>query len=138
MGRGILGVVVENMLGDGDGFERIVAQRDLSFGNHGRGTRAAENFFEKTGAAAHFLELRHAQEFAALKKGRFLRQNLIEDGDGIIEILALHRDGALFKILAQGQRNFMQAFFRHEQSLVSTRQKIHCKSGVVLHLPGRR
>jgi hypothetical protein len=54
-------------------------------------------------------------------------QHLVENGDGVIEVLPLQRHIALLIKIAEVPGNFANVLFWHAQKLSPFEQKIHCK-----------
>ena len=103
-------------------FKRF-AHRELGFGDEGRTAGATEDPLEKAGGIARFFELGGAQGLAAVKEGWLLLQNLLKDGDRIIEILSLDGGSSFLIELPDIARNFVKGLFWHGSILLSHRQK---------------
>src|SRR5439155_14035858 len=58
-------------------------------------------------------------------KARLLLQHLIEDGDGVVEVLALDGGQSFFVLLSQRTGNRSQALFSHGKNSSDYRTKIH-------------
>ena len=68
----------------------IFAQRHLGLGDLRRGAGAAQHFFEEAPAAvAGLAELGVAQRLAAVEKARLHFQRLVQQRDGVIEVVPL-------------------------------------------------
>ena len=89
VGRRAVRIAIEDLLGDFQGIHRLLHQGQLASGQQRLGPGTAPYFFEKSAAAARFLELRRAQRFAAIIKTRLLLEDLVKDGDGVIKVLAV-------------------------------------------------
>ena len=118
-----VGIARQNLLGETRGLGRISTQRNLAPRHQRRRARAAPNFFEESGTRAHLLELSGPQRLPAVKKSRFLFENLLEKSDGVIIVLPLERRDALFVLLPQRTRDFTQALLWHGKTLGRARKK---------------
>ncbi len=121
----VIRVAVEDLLGDVDGFEWIRAQGDLPSGQQRRTAGCAEHFFQETAFAARSFRLRGPQCLATGVKARLLLQHLIEDGDGVVEVLALEGSDPFFVLFTQRAGNGSWTLFRHGKDCSDYRAKIH-------------
>jgi len=114
MAGGAVGIAVENLLGRFKRVQWVLHQLNLSLGDQRRGTGAAEHLLEKSSAAGVLFRLGGAEAFAAIIKSGFQRENPREDGDGVVEILAVERHFSFFVLFADRPRNLIDRFFCHE------------------------
>ena len=89
MRAGAVRIAIEDLLGDLERLGRVFAQRHVTFGDHRRRARAAEHLLEEAPAAAGFSHLGGPQRLAAFKQARLLRQDLIVEINGVIEVVPL-------------------------------------------------
>ena len=84
----VVWITVEDLLGNLEGLGGVFPHGQLPFGNHGRGTGAAQHPFEKAAAVAGFFELGAAKGFASFVEAGFPGQNLRKKIDGVIKIIS--------------------------------------------------
>src|SRR5438093_9882220 len=119
MGGDVVRIAVEELLGDIDGFERIGAQGNLPLGEQRRAARGAEHFSQKTAFAARLFDLSGPQRLAAGVETRLLLQHLRENGDRVVEVLALEGSQTFFVLFPQRAGNGCDTLFRHTKSVAN-------------------
>src|SRR3954471_24136567 len=124
---GVGWVGVENLLGGLESLKGIVAQAELAFGNHGGRTGTTDHFFKEAAGVAVLFVLRGAKGLAAIEEAGFALEHLLEDRQGIIEILALESGCPFLIELTKVPGHFVHTFFWHDTEVTTPPGKIHCK-----------
>src|SRR5256885_16119403 len=117
MGGEVVRIAIEELFGDVDGFDRIGAQGNLPLGEQRRAAGSAEHFSKKTAFAARLFGLSGPQRLAAGVEARLLLQHLRENGDRVVEVLALEGSQTFFVLLPQRAGNGCHTLFRHVKTV---------------------
>ena len=110
-------IAVKNLLGNLQGFGRILAHGHVAFGDQRGRAGAAHHLLKEAAPAAGLFDLRGPQRFADLVLGGLPGQDLSEEINCVIEVLPLQGVTAFGKEPAQVTWKFIQAFFCHAQVL---------------------
>ncbi len=113
VGEDVVGVAVEGFFGGAEGFEGVAAELDLGLGEGGGVADAAQHLLEEAAAAAGFLELGAAELFAAFVEAGFFGEDLVEDDESVVEVIALNGGNSFFKQLAFHTGNFVERLLWH-------------------------
>jgi hypothetical protein len=117
MGGKAMGIGIEDLLGGDEGVEGIGAERQLAFGKERGVAGGAEDAFEKAASFTGAFELGGAECLAAIVKGGILTQERVEDGDGVIEVIALNGREAFLVLFAQRTRDGVKLLLGHAASI---------------------
>ncbi len=127
--------MVEDLLGNLQRLNRIPSQCQFSFGDRWRRAGAAQNLFEKAFALARFPLLGLSERFSAVEISRFPDEDLIEQVDGVVEVIPLQGLVAFGKQNAHIARQFVHTFLCHAGNLGTFARNCRGASRIKLFQP---
>ena len=122
---GVGRIAIEDLLGNLQRLGRVFAARPCGLWRPcGEEPALLQHLLEETAAAAGLSHLRRPQRLAAFIQAGLLRQDLVEEIDGVIEVVPLQRVIAFGEEHPQVARKFIQTLFCHGRVLSELPTKI--------------
>ena len=114
VGGDAVGVVRQNGLAGGEGFFWMSAEGDLGFGQRGGDAGRAEHFLKKSFFSGVSFDLGNAEDFAGFVAGGRIFENVFQQGNGVVQIVAVKGLLCFVELFAQLRREGVGLGFRHD------------------------